>query len=76
MNQAQELITCIEIESGKIGLHLTTKKTEVMHYNQINPAPVLAKDVSTVKTVYNFKYFGAWMHSLDKGFLVRKALAW
>ena len=46
-----------------------------MHYNQVNSAPVPAKDGSTITTVDNFKYLGAWMHSLGKEFLVRKALA-
>ena len=44
MNQAQELLTCAEIESGKIGLHLNAKKTGIIHYNQVNAAPVLAKE--------------------------------
>ena len=76
INQAQELLTRVEVESGKIGLHLNAKKTEIMHYNQIDPCPVLAKDGSTIKTVENFKYLGAWMHSSRKDFAVRKALAW
>ena len=37
-----------------------------MHSNQVNPVPVLAKDASTIKTVDNFKYVGAWMHSSGK----------
>lgn len=45
-----------------------------MHYNQVNSAPVVAKDGSTIKTIDNFKYLGAWMHSSSKDFLVRKAL--
>ena len=36
MNQAQELLTRVNIESGKIGLNLNAKKTEITHYNQIN----------------------------------------
>ena len=74
MNQAQELLTRVEIESCKIGLNYTT--LEVIHYNQVNSVPVLAKDGSTIKTVDNFKYLGAWMLSSGKDFLVRKALAW
>ena len=46
-----------------------------MHYNQANSAPVLAKDGSIIKTVDNFKYLGAGMHSSSKDFLVAKALA-
>ena len=36
MNQAQELITRVNIESGKIGLNCNVKKTEITHYNQVN----------------------------------------
>ena len=58
----------------EIELHLNAKKTGIMHYNQVNPAPVLAKDSSTIKTIDNFKYLGTWMHSSGKDFLVQKAL--
>ena len=68
MNQAQELFTRVEIESGKVGLHLSANTTKIMHYNQVNLAPVLAKDNSTIKAVDSFKYLGEWMHSSGKDF--------
>ena len=68
MNQAQELFTRVKIESGKVGLHLNANKTKIMHYNQVNLAPVLANDNSTIKAVDSFKYLGEWMHSSGKDF--------
>ena len=59
MNQAQELLTRVEIESGKIGLHLNPKKSEIMNYNEVNQVPLLAKDCSAIKIVDDFKYLGA-----------------
>ena len=50
MNRAQELLTRVEIESGKLGVHLNAKKAKIMHYNQVNLALVLAKGNSTNKT--------------------------
>ena len=35
--QAQQLLTCVEEEAGKIGLHINAMKTEIMAYNQIKP---------------------------------------
>ena len=76
MNQARELLTGVEIESGKIELHVNAKNTEIMHCNQVNLVPVLSKDGSTIKTADNFKYLCAWIRSSGKDFLIRKVLAW
>ena len=40
IEQAQELISRLETEAKKVGLHLNAKKTEVMAFNH-NPAPVI-----------------------------------
>ena len=53
--------------------HEPSSRTSQFNYNQDNPPPVLAKDGSTIKTVDNFKYLCAWIHSSGKDFLVRKA---
>ena len=34
IHQAQEMLASVELEAVKIGLHLNSKKTEVMHFNQ------------------------------------------
>ena len=74
--QAQELLSRVETEAAKIGLHLNAKKTEVMTFNYEDPVEVFTLNGSKVKVVDNFKYLGGWMASSEKDFNVRKALAW
>ena len=61
----------VEIEAGKIGLKLNTRKTEVIEYN-LQQSPF----IKTIKEVSNYKYLGAWIASSEKDFGIRKALAW
>ena len=35
--QAKTLLTCVEEEAAKIGIHINAKKTEIIAYNQIKP---------------------------------------
>ena len=74
--EAQEMLTSIEFEAAKIGLHLNVKKTEVMHYNQEGITTIKAKNGMALKSVDNFKYLAGWMKSSEKDFEIRKALAW
>ena len=60
--QAQEMLSRVEFESGRGGLHLNVKKTEVMQYNQGKDS-LFAKNGNTTQVVENFKYLGRWMHS-------------
>ncbi len=75
IEQAQELLNRVETEAAKVGLHMNTKKTEVMAYNHgdVNIQPI---NGTTLKKVENFKYLGAWMSSSEKDFEIRKAIAW
>ena len=73
---AQEMLVRIETEANNVGLHLNTTKTEAMVFNVSQPIILTAKNGSPIKIVENFKYLGAWMHSTEKDFSVRKALAW
>lgn len=34
IHQAQKMLASVELEAAKIGLHLNSKKTDVMHFNQ------------------------------------------
>lgn len=74
--QAQELLARVESEAAKVGLYLNEKKTELMAFNHDAPVNITTQSGSTIKTVQNFKYLGAWMESTEKDFKVRKALAW
>ena len=72
--QAQEVLTRLEQEAGKAGLHCNAKKTEIQTFNHDTPIIVNSRDGTKLKIIENFK--GSWMESTDKDFKVRKALAW
>ena len=76
VDQAQQLLSRLEQESAKVGLHLNDKKTKVMAYNQTVPVNINARSGDRLEVVKNFKYLGSWMESSEKDFEVRKALAW
>ena len=52
------MLTCIEIEAVKVGLHLNSKKTEVMHFNQEGGTTIKTRNGNVLKSVDNFKYLG------------------
>ena len=58
IEKAQEMLTSIEFEAAKIGLHLNVKKTEVMHYNQEGITTIKPRNGMALKSVDNFKYLG------------------
>ena len=58
IEKAQEMLTSIEFEAAKIGLHLNVKKTEVMHYNQEGITTIKPRNEMALKSVDNFKYLG------------------
>ena len=74
--QAQEVLTRLEQEAGKVGPHCNAKKTEIQAFNQDTPITVNSKDGTILKIIENCKYLGAWMENTDKDFKVRKALVW
>ena len=76
MEQAQEILNCLEDEAGRVGLQCNAKKTELQVFNQETPVEIKVKNGKKLKIVENFKYLGAWTESTDKDFTVRKALAW
>ena len=76
IQEAQEMLTRVETETLKIGLHLNEKKTKAMIFNQDYTTPIKSKSGKDIKAVENFKYLGGWMLSTDKDFEIRKALAW
>ena len=76
INDAQELLSRVESEANKVGLHLNATKTEVQSYNFKQPLNIKSNDDTLIKEVENFKYLGAWSHSSEKDFQIRKALAW
>ena len=79
IEQAQEFLTRIEIETEKIGLRLNSNKTEVMVFNHLIPVSIYSKEHNTtLKVVDNFKYLGSWMASSNQYLYIyiRKAMSW
>ena len=76
MEQAQNMLSNIEIEGAKVGLRFNAKKTEMMLFNQNVRMDVMSRDGNKIKIVDNFKYLGGSMNSSEKKFKVRKAQAW
>ena len=62
IEKVQELLSRVEGEAEKVGLHVNAKNISTKAGKKIN-------------VVDNFKYLGAWMTSSEKD-NVRKALAW
>ena len=54
ISQAQELLSRVEKEAAKVGLHLNEKKTELMAFNYDDPVDVLTMNGNSVKNVLNF----------------------
>ena len=63
IKQAHDMVTKLENEAAKVGLHCNSKKTEVQPLNQDHPVVIIAKDGRALKVVDNFKYLGAWTES-------------
>ena len=74
--QAQELLSRVEMEASKIGLHINAKKTELMTFNYDNEITIVTIKGNKVANVLDFKYLGGWMASSEKDFEIRKAMAW
>ncbi len=76
ISAAQEMLTRVEAEANKVGLHLNAKKTEAQQFNLNEPLQLKTTDDITINVVDNFKYLGSYSHSSEKDLSVRKALAW
>ena len=74
IHQAQEMLASVETEAAKIGLHLNSKKTEVMHFNQGGVTTIKAKNGEKIKTVDSFEYLGGWLESFAKEILKSERL--
>ena len=76
IQQAQELLTRVESECGKVGLTLNAKKTEFITFNTSAHLPLTTNKGSALKEVRDFKYLGSWINATESDIKVRKALAW
>ena len=74
IHQAQEMLASVEIEAAIIGLHLNSKKTEVIHFNQGGVTTIKAKNGEEIKSVDSFEYLGGWLESFAKEILKSERL--
>ena len=71
------MLTNIEKEVGKIGIHINVQKIEIISINHNTPVKIELENCSTqIKNVTNFKYLGAWLKDSQNDFEIRKAQAW
>ena len=57
--QTQEVLTRLEQEAGKVGLHCNAKQKEIQTFNHGTPITVNSRDGTILKIIENFKYIGA-----------------
>ena len=76
IEQAQEMLKRVERAAMEIGLHMNTKKTKTMTYNQGKDTNITAGDGSKLEQVHEFQYLGAWIDNTKADIKIRKALAW
>ena len=60
IHKAQEMLASVEIEAAIIGLHLNSKKTEVIHFNQGAVTTIKAKNGEEIKNCGQFR-ISRWM---------------
>ena len=76
IQQAQELLSRVEMSVGKVGLRMNASKTKYMSFNHNRNINIQTNDGTKLKNVTDFKYLGALMESSEKDVKVRKAAAW
>mgnify|MGYP002052339858 FL=1 len=76
IQQAQELLTKVELQCQKVGLHLNAKKTEYMALNIGDHVPLKTIDGSPLEQNPDFKYLGSWVNDSSTDIATRKAKAW
>jgi len=72
IDQAQEILTRVESELGKIN----AGKTKFIACNEQNDDSLTTIDGRVLEKVEDYKYLGAWIKSSDKDLKIRKAMAW
>ena len=61
IDEAHEILTRLEKEAAKGGLHLNVPKTEMMLYNQDNIKKIKAEDGRDIKLVEDIKYLVSYV---------------
>ena len=71
----KKLLSKVQTEAAKIGLHIYAKKTEFMAYKKPDNIIINLTSGELLKKVQNIKYLGGWVASSEQDFEVREALA-
>ena len=73
IGNAAKLLNFLENTTRQIGLHINTKKTEFMSYNE--QGQIKSLNGNQIKQVENFTYLGSNIHSTEKDISIRKTKA-
>ena len=73
---AQRLLSNVEEECKRVGLHRNASKTKVLFCNTLSQNPLITSNGNILEQVHDFKYLGSWVSSTKHDIKVRKALAW
>ncbi|XP_072041355.1 uncharacterized protein [Amphiura filiformis] len=74
-SQAQELLERIGKAALRVDLHVNTKQTRCMAFNQQTDVDVRTADGTSLEVVKDFN-LGAWVKSSEQDIKTRNALAW
>ena len=67
IDQAQKVLSKVQTEAERVGLHINTKKTEFMAYKQPDDITIQTTSGKLLKEVQNFKYLdGIWTRFWNK----------
>ena len=66
IEQAQEIMSRLEQEAERVGLHCNAKKTELQVFNHETHVIIKVRNGKTLKVAENFKYLGAWTQSTER----------
>ena len=75
LEQAQLLLSHVEISAKQIGLHKNNSKTEYIKFN-LGEGDLTALNRESLKNVDSFLYLGSWIDCCSKDVNVRKGKAW
>ena len=75
LEQAQLLLLRLEVAAEAVGLHVNSKKTEYMVYNQPE-GDLFTLEGNKLKQVEKFKYLCSWIQYSEKDMEIRIGQAW
>ncbi len=65
-SKAQEILDRVETTAIRVGLHMNSKKTKCIIFNQQEDVSIRTTSGTILEVVQDFKYLGSWMHSTSR----------